>query len=347
MTNLSYNKNGLVLERGSRRATDKLVRDLQHDLRSLGYLNSGIDGSFGTGTEVAVKALRYDLLHNAGSSSQADGNAPVRMIDYNRGRVVDINGTVDQPLAACISDMLDDQALPKLPYALNPLLENKKLVEILKTMSSQAVPVPFLLAILTQESGLKHYNEPPKGDDDCYIVVGLDTNAGEKHIITSRGYGAGQYTLFHHPPRFDEVNDFMLDVKKNVQKTMAELRSKFDGFVLGNSTGTRSDDRVAEIGTGPLVECKYDKSDSRFMRDCSACTANAGTIDITDGKTPLFPGSKYYYVPTQYYKTATYRGVPVREKIGCDWPYAVRRYNGAGINSYHYQARVLKNLLSV
>jgi hypothetical protein len=36
--------------------------------------------------------------------------------------------------------------------------------------------------------------------------------------------------------------------------------------------------------------------------------------------------------------------VPVRKNIGCDWPYAIRRYNGAGINSYHYQAKVLKNL---
>ncbi len=60
----------------------------------------------------------------------------------------------------------------------------------------------------------------------------------------------------------------------------------------------------------------------------------------------MFPGSSTVWQTTQYYPTATYENVPVREKIGCDWPYAVRRYNGGGINSYHYQARVLKFLVA-
>jgi hypothetical protein len=34
----------------------------------------------------------------------------------------------------------------------------------------------------------------------------------------------------------------------------------------------------------------------------------------------------------------------VRAEIPCDWPYAVRRYNGSGINSYHYQVRILRYL---
>ena len=55
--------------------------------------------------------------------------------------------------------------------------------------------------------------------------------------------------------------------------------------------------------------------------------------------------SQHVFRPTQYYKKASYRTVPIRENKGCDWPYAVRRYNGAGNNSYHYQIRVLKNLL--
>ena len=28
----------------------------------------------------------------------------------------------------------------------------------------------------------------------------------------------------------------------------------------------------------------------------------------------------------------------------CDWPYAARQYNGAGLNSYHYQIAILKSL---
>jgi hypothetical protein len=33
--------------------------------------------------------------------------------------------------------------------------------------------------------------------------------------------------------------------------------------------------------------------------------------------------------------------------LQCDWPYATRRYNGGGPNSFNYQAIVLKNLLGV
>ncbi|MFQ6672006.1 MAG: hypothetical protein ACE5KY_01800, partial [Candidatus Tectimicrobiota bacterium] len=65
---------------------------------------------------------------------------------------------------------------------------------------------------------------------------------------------------------------------------------------------------------------------------------------IVDGVTPLYEGSRHIYQPTRYYRRATYRNVPIRANVGCDWPYAVRRYNGSGINSYHYQARVLQHL---
>jgi hypothetical protein len=346
MPQLSYNKPGLVMERGRQtRAGKGQIKDLQRDLRQLGYLKSGVDGIFGRTTESAVKALRHDLLYNVGKSSKDDGPAPVRVVDFNRGRIVEVNGLVDKTLAGCISDMLDDTAFPKLPKSDDPVQENRRLVSILEAMETKEIPVPFLLAILKQESGLKHYNEPSEGDDDTYIVVGLDTNAREKHIITSRGYGAGQYTIFHHPPRPEEVTGFMDDVQKNVTKAIAELREKFDQFVLGDTTGTRADDRIAEYGEGQLRECKFDKADQRFMRDCARCAGEAGTRDIVEGETRLYKGSKFFYVPTQYYKSASYKNVPVREKLGCDWPYAVRRYNGAGINSYHYQARVLKNLL--
>jgi hypothetical protein len=36
--------------------------------------------------------------------------------------------------------------------------------------------------------------------------------------------------------------------------------------------------------------------------------------------------------------------VPDRAALGCDWPYAVRRYNGSGVDSYHYQFQVLERL---
>jgi hypothetical protein len=229
----------------------------------------------------------------------------------------------------------------------DPKAENIKLITVMRSLPSTTLPIPFLMGVLQQESGLKHYHEPRANDEDTFITVGLDTNATEKYIITSRGYGVGQYTLFHHPPRQDEVNDLMLDVGKNIRKAMNELRDKFDRFVNGDTTGTRSDDRIVEYGNGPLRPCKYASGDSRYMKDCTQCMMKAGQIDIKEGVTPVYQGSQFTFIPTQYYRKASYAGVPVRKNICCDWPYAVRRYNGAGINSYHYQAIVLKNILTL
>lgn len=346
MAGRSYRKRGLALRRGGAGVSDEPIRDLQRDLRQLGYLKKGIDGKFGTGTERAVRAFQWDLLHNDGRSTGGDGNAPVRLLDFNRGRVVGVSGTADQGLAGCIADMLADANFPVLPKAENPRAENARIITVMKELSSELVPIPFIMAILQQESGLKHFNEPSRNDEDTYITVGLDTNASEKHIITSRGYGAGQYTLFHHPPRKEEIDDFMLDVEKNLQKAMGELREKFDHFVNGATSGTRADDRWAECGGGPLRLCKYGTRDPRYLKDCRQCMVDAGQMDIRHGVTPLYKGSKFRFVPTEYYRTADYDSVPVRKNIPCDWPYAVRRYNGAGINSYHYQVKVVKNVLT-
>jgi hypothetical protein len=345
---LSYRRRGLMLARSRRArgpaATERQVRDLQTDLRCLGYLKNGIDGVFGAGTERAVKALQHDLLANDGRSSGNDGPAPVRMLDFNRGRVVAVTGEVDQALVECISDLLDDPAVPALPRADDPVEENRRIAGRIAALPRQDVPVPFLMAILRQESGLKHFNEPRGADEDRYIVVGLDCNATQKHIVTSRGYGAGQYTLFHHPPRPEEVTEFMADVGKNVQKAVRVLRDKLDHFVAGPTSGTRADDRIAEHGTEPLRLCKYDPADPRYLTDCRQCVRDARKQDIRPGVTRLHPGSGHTYIPTANYRTAAYQGVPVRMDLGCDWPYAVRRYNGAGIDSYHYQARVLLHL---
>lgn len=344
---LSYRRPGLVLKRRGSTASKSHVRDLQRDLRSLGYLRQGIDGAFGPGTELAVKALQHDLLFNAGASTTHDGEAPVRVVDYNRGRVVDVDGHVDEALAACITDILADPRFPRLPRAEDPREENRKIKAQIAAMSSREAPIPFLIAIMMQESRLKHFNEPGPGDDDTYIRVGLDTNASRKHVVTSRGYGVGQYTLFHHPPQPQEVRDVMLDVGGNMQKAIGELRDKFDHFLNGPTTGTRADDRMAEYGNGPLRTCKFSPTDPRYMTDCRTCLKEAGSQRIESGKTPLYKGSSHTFQPTQYYRKASYRDVPVRHQIGCDWPYAVRRYNGAGMNSYHYQVRVLKHLQSL
>ncbi len=340
----SYQKPGLILKKGDIDVTESYVSDLQEDLRRLGYLKKNIDGNFGPGTERAVKALSYDLLYIDGSSTKDVGDAPLLVFNYNIGRFADVTISLDSSLGACLSDMLIDPEFPKLPKVDDPDTENDKIVNYIKQMSSTEAPIPFIIGILKQESRLKHFHEPSGNDRDTYIVVGQDTNASSKHIITSRGYGAGQYTLFHHPPGQEEIEDFMLDVEKNIQKAVKELQNKFKHFVNGEDSGTKADDRIAEYGTGDLRFCKFQEDDTRYMKDCVQCMKDAGQYDIEEGVTHWYAGSNHTYFPTQYYRKASYDSVPVRSNIGCDWPYAARRYNGSGINSYHYQTRVLINV---
>ena len=347
MPSLSYRQPRLVLEKGGRNVSERQIKDLQQDLRRLGYLKSGIDGKFGNLTQRAVKSLQHDLLYNDGKSTGNDGSAPVMVLDYNRKRVVDVTGIVDQDIVACVSDMLEDPDFPLLPKADNPKRENNMIANKIAGMSSQKVPIPFLMAILKQESGMKHFLEPNPGDEDTYITVGLDTNSSRKHIITSRGYGLGQYTLFHHPPKSEEIGDFMLDVGKNLTKAINELKYKFDNFVNGSTSGTRADDRQVEYGNGPLRICKYAIEDPHYLKNCKQCLENASVEEIRVGVTPFYEGCSHRFQITQYYKKQIYHDVPVRKNIGCDWPYAMRRYNGSGVNSYHYQVRVLKHLLVI
>ena len=344
MPELTYRQPGLVLSAGSASASPQQIKDLQRDLRRLGYLRAGVDGVFGTGTTLAVLALQHDLLHNDGSSRQNDGPAPVRVIDFNRG-VADLTGAADQNLVESISAMLDAADFPQLPFVDDPVAENQRILAQLRAAPPTVVPAPFLLGILIQETNLKHFHEPSGNDEDNFIVVGLDFGSDQNFVVTSRGYGTGQYTLFHHPPAPGEVTDLMLNVTKNVQRAAAELRDKFDHFVVGSTPATSADDRVAEIGPGPLRPCKFDEGDPRFFTDCRQCFEDAGFQDLVAGTTPLFPGSAQTYQPTPLRHNFTaYRDVPVRKDIGCDWPYAARRYNGGGMDSYHYQAQVLLNM---
>lgn len=339
-----YQQAGLVLQSASNAPAD-VVRALQRDLRALGYLRSGTDGAFGRGTEAAIKALQFDLLHNDGHGT--DGNAPVALRDFNAGAagpaVQAVDGILTQPLADCLARLIADERIPKLPCSGNPTGDNAGVRATIAASRSVVAPVPFISAIVRQESGGQHYAVPAGASDDNYIVLGLDRNGAEDQI-TSRGYGIGQYTLFHHPPRPEEVADFMLDPVRNIQKAENELREKFDHFVVGPVD--RCDDRAAEHPLLPLRMCRYSPSDARYLRDCRQCANAARKLAVRTG-TPFFVGATGAYQPTPYYASADYNNVPDRADFPCDWPYAVRRYNGGGVNSYHYQTRVLLNLASL
>lgn len=340
----AYCKPHFTLSSGNAADTNA-VRALQRDLRALGYLHGGIDGDYGGQTASAVRALQFDLLNNKGTGK--DGPAPVALVAFNddgagNRLVAAVTGVLDQGLAQCMVRLLDDPRVAKLPRADNPAAENKKALDEIAAIDSTIAPTPFIAAMVRQESGGCHYREPGKNDEDSFVTVGLDRDKDLADRITSRGYGIGQYTIFHHPPRGDEVSDFIADPVRNVQRAFTELREKFDRYIAGPAD--RADDRTAEHPLLRLRLCKYAPSEPRYMRDCKACAASLRKVDIVQG-VPVHEGASLSYQPTQYYKSVGYMGVPARADFPCDWPYAVRRYNGSGVNSYHYQARILLNLL--
>jgi peptidoglycan hydrolase-like protein with peptidoglycan-binding domain len=320
-------------------APTELAKAAQRHLRQLGYLKRGIDGAFGRGTERAVRSLQFDLLYTDDRSK----GAPVSIQGYNQSRVARITGRIDDGTAECIQEMLNDPRFPLLPSSPNPAAENAKI----NALTSDLVPMPYLRQILRQESDLRQFEVPSGKDEDSFIVIGLDQNDSvNSDHITSRGYGAGQYTLFHHPPTPAEVSDFMLDIAANVKKAAEELRGKFDKYVNGRTGGTRADDRIAEFGGGALRVCKYAPDDPRHLTDCRQCMLDAGETDIVADQTPFHQGTSSRYHTTQYHKTTRLKEVPIRANVGCDWPYAIRRYNGSGVNSYWYQSKVLLRIKS-
>ena len=320
-----------------------LVRALQQDLRCLGYLRRGIDGDFGLGTYQAVRRLQFDLMRNDGRSTGGDGPAPVALTTLNLG-VRAVTGIVDAALADSIEAALADARVPRLPHSDDPVAANRAAMASLAAIRSTIAPTPYLLAIVQQESSGQHYVVPGRRQDsDTFVTIGLDHNGPSPDQVTSRGYGLGQYTLFHHPPRPEEVSDFIADPVRNVQKAFTELRDKFDHFIVGPSSP--ADDREAEHPRLSLRLCRYAPSDTRYMRACKDCALEVGKVDIS-ASTPLYHGSTQTYGQAKYYSNPNYIGVPDRAAFLCDWPYALRRYNGSGPDSFNYQAKLLLGLLS-
>jgi peptidoglycan hydrolase-like protein with peptidoglycan-binding domain len=348
MANQSYAVPDLVLGPGN--GTQQQIRDLQTDLRSLGYLagpvGGSIDGQFGPTTTAGVMALQIDLMQNNGASTQnsAEGAAPVAVTSYNDGSVTAATGTVSQSLVAIIGAMLDDANYPKLPSSPNPASDNAAAVAAVKAMSPSQVPIPYLLAILSQESGQMHYQVPRGVKTDNYVTLGLDHNdRANPSRVTSRGYGMGQYTFFHHPPTPSEVQSSITDAVGNARGAAVGLLNKFHSYILGPADV--ASDRIAEFNHAPLRVCQYMQDDARYMSDCKNCMAAAPKLTITSGQTPTYANSGQTYEAIAGH-VGSYNNVPDRTQVGCDWPYAARRYNGSGPASFDYQAEVLLKVLN-
>ena len=80
-----------------------------------------------------------------------------------------------------------------------------------------------------QESCCHHFPVPSSRNPDAFVTVGLDTNDRRNPChITSRGFGIGQFTLFHHPPTSEEMNTFIADPIRNVGQAINEFLIKFN-----------------------------------------------------------------------------------------------------------------------
>lgn len=319
-----------------------LVRRLQTDLRALGYLARGIDGIFGPETGLAVRRLQHDLLHNDGRSAANDGPAPVAMTDYNVGRIEDETGVVDARLADCIEALVIDEAVPKLPRSGDGAAANAAALAAVSAATSRLAPTPFVVAMARQESGARHFREPAGPDEDDFLRLSLAVDPATPSRVTARGYGLGRYVIHHHPPRPEELRDVIANPVRNLKRIRDGLRDAFEGALLGGHPETAAADRLAEHPLLPLRACRYRPGDPRYLADCGSCARQASRRDLRPG-TPLHRGAKATYgrAPDAAYG---YAAVPDRACFPCDWPYAARRYRGIGVESYHYQARLLLEL---
>ena len=61
-------------------------------------------------------------------------------------------------MAACIADMLDDDGFAKLPATADPVAANREIPALYASLRPGTARGPFLLAILSRESNLKHFS---------------------------------------------------------------------------------------------------------------------------------------------------------------------------------------------
>jgi hypothetical protein len=251
-----YQLPGLLLTYGS--AEPQLVRALQHDLRQLGYLEGAIDGWFGLRTEAALRALQRDLLHGA----RHDTAAPIRISDFNHAAgqpaVTEITGVLDPRLAACIDALLNDPHVEWLTRSNDPETANMAALRTAMSQRSWPAPRPFMLAILHQESRLRHFNVPSPEDADSFVVIGLERcDDTDPDHITARRYGMAQTRIAHHPPQPREVAELMADPVRHVTTAFTALRQIFDG-----------------MNRQPRL-CRFTPDDPRYLNDCHNCTLAA------------------------------------------------------------------------
>lgn len=277
----------------------------------------------------AVKSLQHEILSNDSLKK------------FNQGRVTAVDGESSLGILAVLQDMSKSPSLARLSPALNPSKGNQAMKERLSGYLNSKFPTPLVMAVLTQETNLKWYRK------DGYPLVGLDYNSDEDYIITSRGLFYSQRTIFSYPISKKEF-DSMNDLESDMEFFFDHIFGKYQNFVVSSSAKARDDLRysVPEFKDLDLRGCKYEESDSKYMKDCKACLKECPSKDYLMGDSLLGNG-RWIIKPTHYHRIQDYEGFPDFHHFPCDYVFTIRRYNGSGINSFHYLMRVLAHLLEL
>jgi len=96
-----------------------------------------------------------------------------------------------------------------------------------------------------------HFQVPSGANSDNCVTIGLDrNNASNPAAITSRGFGIGQYTLFHHPPTPDEVAGVIADPAKNVQQASRGCEASLTMMLMAQRRRPKRTTGLRRLGRG-------------------------------------------------------------------------------------------------
>ncbi len=276
--------------------------------------------------KLAVKSVKHDLV-----------NTPFLESNFNNGKISSVDDRIDLAFVSILEDMRNDSRVGVVYRVGGFDRENSLIRGSLDSFNTEYFPVPLSKAILYEETGLKWYRK------DGYPTVGLDYNDKKiSHRITSRGLFLSQRTFFSYPIQQSELDGFN-SLDTDMRFFSSHLRSKYNNFVVSNKVASRDDLRHFSFGGSKLRGCKYDSSDARYMKDCKNCVFSLNKRTYVEGDR-LAKGSGWKFRKTKYHRRDVYKSMPDFKEFPCDYLFAIRRYNGGGINSFHYLMQVLEHL---
>jgi len=282
-----------------------------------------VQDRFNSKLSSAVKSLKWELINNRSLS---------RFGNYSA-----VNDTVTNALVVTMESMVQDPEIGVVYGTKDYEGANSKVELRIKGFSSEEFPQPLMGAILYEETGLRWFRP------DGYPTIGLDFNdKSNPERITSRGFFVSQRTLFKYPVDQSRI-DSMDSLDEDLNFFSRHLENKYKKYIVSSKPSVRDDLRLESFSKSELRGCKYSPDDSKYMIDCKNCVEGLKRRDYPLG-VRLAKGSSWKLRKTRYHKRDGYKNMPDFKEFPCDYLFAIRRYNGGGINSFHYLMQVLEHL---